>query len=87
MVLMNLSKRRTLKSSRKINTEKVPVPILSQALRILSKSKKGVYRITEGADRVLSEKCRDKPPMTVQIERDTIARFSIPILPFWGYLS
>lgn len=87
MILMDISKKRTHKSSHKINAEKVPVLILSQALRILSKSKKGVYRITEGAVRVLSEKYRDKPPMTVQIERDTIASFSIPILPFWGYLS
>jgi hypothetical protein len=84
---MNQSRKLIIKDSPTTNTEKVSVPILPQVFQIPSKSKKGVYRRTEETDRSLGEKCRDKPAMTVKLERDTIAKLSIPILLFLGYLS
>jgi hypothetical protein len=84
---MNQSRRLIIKDSPPTTAEKVSVPILPQVFQILSKSKKGVYRRSEEADRSLGEKCREKPAMTVKVERDTVVKFSIPILLFLGYLS
>jgi len=84
---MNQSRKLIIKDSPTTNAEKVSVPILPQVFQIPSKSKTGVYRRTEETDRSLGEKCREKPAMTVKLERDTIAKLSIPILLFLGYLS
>ena len=84
---MTQSRKLIIKDSPTTNAEKVSVPILPQVFRIPSKSKKGVYRIIEGSDWAVGKKCRDKPAMTVKLERDTIAKLSIPILVFLGYLS
>jgi len=84
---MNQSRRLTIKDSPPTTAEKVSVPILPQVFQILSKSKKGVYRRTEETDQALGKKCREEPAMTVKVERDTIAEFSIPVLLFLGYLS
>lgn len=84
---MNQSRKLIIKDSPTTNAEKVSVPILPQVFQIPSTSKKGVYRRTEETDRSLGEKCREKPAMTVKLERDTIAKLSIPILLFLGYLS
>lgn len=84
---MNQPRKLIIKDSPTTNAEKVSVPILPQVFQIPSKSKKGVYRRTEETDRSLGKKCRDKPAMTVKLERDTIAKLSIPILLFLGYLS
>ncbi len=84
---MNHARKLIIKDSPTTNAEKVSVPILPQVFQIPSKSKKGVYRIIEGSDWSLGKKCRDKPVMTVKLERDTIAKLSIPILLFLGYLS
>lgn len=84
---MNQSRKLIIKDSPTTNAEKVSVPILPQVFQILSKSKKGVYRIIEGPDWALVKKRRDKPAMTVKLERDTIAKLSIPFLLFLGYLS
>lgn len=84
---MNQSRKLIIKDSPTTNAEKVSVLILPQVFQILSKSKKGVYRIIGGPDWALGKKCRDKPAMTVKLESDTIAKLSIPILLFLGYLS
>jgi len=84
---MNQSRKLIIKDSPTTNAEKVSVPILPQVFQIPSKSKKGVYRIIEGSDWAVGNKCRAKPAMTVRLERDTIAKLSIPILLFLGYLS
>ena len=84
---MDLSRGLILKSSRKISAEKVSAPILPQVLQILSKSQKGLYRHTEEAGWILGETYREKPEITVKLERDTIAEFSIPIFLFLGCLS
>jgi len=84
---MNQSRRLIIKDLPTTTAGKVSVPILPQVFQIPSKSKKGVYRRTEETDRSLGEKCREKPAMTVKLERDTIAEFSIPVLLFLGYLS
>ena len=84
---MNQSRRLIIKDLPTTTAGKVSVPILPHVFQIPSKSKKGVYRRTEETDRSLGEKSREKPAMTVKLERDTIAGFSIPVLLFLGYLS
>jgi hypothetical protein len=84
---MKQSRKLIIKDSPTTNAEKVSAPILPQVFQIPSKSKKGVYHIIEGSDWAVGKKCRAKPAMTVKLERDTIAKLSIPILLFLGYLS
>lgn len=84
---MNQSRRLIIKDSPTTTAEKKSVRILLQVFQILSKSKKGVCRIIKETDWALSTKCRDKPAMTVRLERDAIAKFSIPTVLFLGYLS
>ncbi len=84
---MNQSRKLIIKDSPTTSAEKVSVPILPKVFQIPSKSKKGVYRIIEGSDWALVKKCRDKPAMMVKLERDTIAKLSIPTVLFLGYPS
>ena len=84
---MDQSRRLIVKDLHRTMAEKVSVPILPQVLQILSESEKGVYRHTKGANWALGEKCRDKTAMTVKLEKDIIAEFSISILLFLGCLS
>jgi len=84
---MNQSRMLIIKDSPTTNAEKVSVPILPQVFQILSKSKKGGCRITEEVARPLGEKYREKQEMTVKLERDAIAEFSVPSFLFLGCLS
>jgi hypothetical protein len=84
---MNRSRRLIVKDSPITTAENISVPILPRVSQIHLKSKKGLYRHTEQADRTIGEKCRDKQAMTAKLERDIVAEFSIPIILFSGYLS
>ena len=84
---MNRSRRSIVKDLHRTTGENVSIPILPQVLQILLKSEKGGCRITEEVGRPLGEKYREKPAMTVKLERDAIAEFSIPSLLFLGCLS
>ncbi len=84
---MNQSRRLIIKDSPPTTAEKVSVLTLPQVFQILSKFKKGVYRRTEETDQALGEKYREKPAKTVRHKKDTIVKFSIPILLYLGYLS
>lgn len=79
---MNQLKKLMVKDSPKTTTERVSVPILPQVLQILSKSEKGVHRYAEEAGLAFVGRRRNKPSMTVKLERvrDIIAEFVIQTL-------
>lgn len=81
---MNQRRRLIVKDVYITTAGKVSAPVLSQFLQIVSKSAKGKYCQTEGADPALVSKHRDKSAMTVKPEKDIIAEISISDFLFSG---